>query len=306
MDNQDFLEKWINGTLTVDERILFERTKEYQALKRISDATASFRAPEYDVPGEFARLQTKMASPRRVKVVEMPWLRPLMRVAAVLVIIAGVYFIFLSDSTTTIKTFSAEKTKLYLPDSSEVALNAFSELKFSPNRWTSERRVSLVGEAYFRVAKGSRFDVETSEGTVTVQGTQFNVKIRKDFFEVVCYEGLVEVRSIGKLTQLTPMKMFRVVKGVLFVQENTSMTTSSWLNDESSFESVPFAEVLEEFERQYSVAITTRNIDLEKLFTGRFSHSDFQKALQSISIPLNLKYEVSADKKIVVLSGETN
>jgi ferric-dicitrate binding protein FerR (iron transport regulator) len=164
----------------------------------------------------------------------------------------------------------------------------------------------LEGEAFFQVAKGSRFDVETASGIVTVEGTQFNVKVRKDFFEVVCYEGLVEVRSTGRVTQLPPTKVFRAIKGVVTEHADTSEAQPGWLSNESSFESVPFAEVIEEFERQYGVSVTSQNVDPEKRFTGRFGHSDFHKALQSISIPLNLTVKVSADQKHVVLSSEVN
>ena len=48
------------------------------------------------------------------------------------------------------------------------------------NKWKNERSVNLDGEGFFKVAKGSKFDVETSAGTVSVVGTQFNVKNRKD------------------------------------------------------------------------------------------------------------------------------
>lgn len=306
MDSRAYIEKWINGTLTEEERVLFEQTGEYRALKRLSDATLSFHAPEFDVPGEYARLQTQLRTKRKATVVTMPWLKPMLRVAALLVVAAGAYFLFLANPSTTIKTLSAQKTTTYLPDSSEVTLNAFSTITFRAKSWSRDRRLQLEGEAFFHVAKGSRFDVETASGVVTVVGTQFNVKMRKDYFEVVCYEGLVEVRSSGNVTQLTPTKVFRIINGVVTEQENTTEAQPGYLRDESSFESVPFAEVLKEFERQYGVTITTRNVDSRKRFTGRFGHSDFLKALQSISIPLNLTVEVSENQKHVVLSSGVN
>ena len=66
-------------------------------------------------------------------------------------------------------------------------------LKYASNKWDKKRRVRLEGEAFFKVAKGSTFTVDTKTGSVKVLGTQFNVKNRIGFFEVVCYEGLVGV-----------------------------------------------------------------------------------------------------------------
>jgi ferric-dicitrate binding protein FerR (iron transport regulator) len=46
-------------------------------------------------------------------------------------------------------------------------------------------------EAYFQVKKGQTFSVNTTDGVVKVLGTHFNVKQRKNYFEVNCFEGLV-------------------------------------------------------------------------------------------------------------------
>ena len=63
-----------------------------------------------------------------------------------------------------------------------------------------------------------------------------------------------------------------------------------WLNNESQFKSLPYKEVLEEFERQYNVTILAKDIDVNQLFTGSFSHNNIDIALQSISLPLHLNY----------------
>ncbi len=303
MDSQQLTEKWINGTLTEEERALFEQTKEYQVLKRLSDATQYFRAPDFDIPVEFERLQVRMALKKEARIVAMAWFKPMMRVAAVLLVAAAAYFLLIPDSATSIKTLAAEKSTVYLPDSSAVRLNALSQLTYQARRWAQDRRVVLEGEAFFVVAKGSRFDVETTDGVVTVLGTEFSVNARSNFFEVVCFEGLVEVRRSGKITKLSPTKVFRVINNETVVS-TTAEKLPGWLNNESSFESVPYGEVIEELGRQYAIHITTQHVDRQKLFTGRFTHSDLNKALQAITLPLNLTIKMSPDQKQVVISGE--
>jgi transmembrane sensor len=306
MNKQEYIEKWLKGSLSAEEKLLFEQTEEYKSLERLSKALPLFKAPEFDIPSEFQHLQSAKQSGRMAKSVTMSWLKPLVRVAAVLILLAGGYFIFLSDPITTITTQASEKSELFLPDSSAVRLNASSILTYHKRNWESKRQVTLQGEAYFTVAKGSTFDVETAKGVITVLGTQFNVKVRAHYFEVVCYEGLVQVKSSQTEIKLEPGRMLRIVNGAIAPDNHTVEESPAWLAQESAFESVPMAEVFAEFERQYNVTITTENVNLGQLFTGRFVHTDIHLALKSISIPLDLKYEIDEAKKTVVLSGEVN
>jgi transmembrane sensor len=307
MEKEDYIKKWLQGTLDEGERRIFEQTQEYRSLEKLSKSLMSFKAPEYDVPAEYERLQSKRYSsirPSTGKVIAMNWLSPLLKIAAVLVLMAGGYFLFRNDSPTVVKTLAGEKTTVTLPDSSFVALNAFSRLSFYEKKWKQERKVELDGEAFFKVAKGSRFDVVTSSGTVSVLGTEFSVKDRKDFFEVICYQGSVEVQSAKETVRLLPKQMFRILSGVTSKDYPETDNALGWRDNESSFKSVPFLYVVQEFERQYNVSVSLNGVDTNQLFTGSFTHSDLSLALKSITIPLNLTYRIAEDKKIV-LTGDS-
>lgn len=301
MENEDYIKKWLEGTLDEKEKAIFERTDAYKSLQDLSNSLMSFKAPEYDMDAGYEALNARISA-KKGRLVTMNWLSPLLKAAAVLLAIAGSYFLFLHDRSTIIKTFAAEKTEITLPDSSFVALNALSRLAFNEKNWAKERRVELDGEAFFQVAKGSRFDVITSAGTISVLGTAFNVVNRKDYFEVICYEGSVRVESGNETLKLQPKQIFQKISGVGTTgNEKPTNTAPDWRRGESSFESVPFRYVIQEFERQYNVSITTRNVDSEQLFTGTFTHSNLSLALKSIAIPLNLTYEVEG-KKIILAS----
>jgi ferric-dicitrate binding protein FerR (iron transport regulator) len=218
--------------------------------------------------------------------------------AAVSIVILG-YLLIGQNKTTTFSTGTGQKELVGLPDNSSVQLNASSLLTYNNSEWSSERNVELDGEAYFIVAKGSRFNVLTKVGKVTVLGTQFNVKSRAEFFEVECYEGHVAVVVSKDTIQL------RAGNGVRFIEGEKRLLTverpkPSWTNNESSFDSVPFAEVIAEFERQYAVSIETKNVDLTKYYSGSFTHTDFDIALKSIANPLNLTIEKATDKNIIL------
>jgi transmembrane sensor len=126
---------------------------------------------------------------------------------------------------------------------------------------------------------------------------------RKDYFEVACYEGSVQVQSSGAVVQLFPKQMFRIAGGMTIKEKIATGNSPAWMVNESSFQSVPFIFAIREFERQYNVTVTTRNVDTAQLFTGTFTHSDLSLALKSITIPLNLTYHITEDKKII-LTGD--
>ena len=302
MNDKEYIEKWLNGTLSNEEKLLFEKTEAYTTLFKLSQGIKSFEAPGYNVQHEYARLQSKINSTPKAQHVSISWMKPLLRVAAILTVFVGVYFYFVSNPVVNISTLAAESTNFYLPDSSQVHLNAASTVVYHKKNWDDNRLVTLEGEAYFKVAKGARFDVETATGIVSVLGTEFNVKARDEYFEVVCYEGLVQVKNATALVKLGPGKVFRVIKGAVATELISKETLPAWMRQESAFESVPFTAVINEFERQYNVTITTKNVDGDQLFTGRFVHSNISLALKSISIPLDLTYVIDETKKTVVLS----
>jgi len=72
--------------------------------------------------------------------------------------------------------------KLVLADGTIVVLNAMSSLTYPTTFNSKERRVNLVGEAYFIVAHNAQkpFMVVSAHQTVQVLGTQFNVNAYQD------------------------------------------------------------------------------------------------------------------------------
>ncbi len=233
----------------------------------------------------------------------MSWVNPLLQEAAVFLIAAFGYFFFFSKPEVKVETTLAEKTELYLPDSSFVILNAASKIAYTKKNWEEGRYLELNGEAYFKVQKGSNFEVKTEGGTVSVLGTEFNVKYRKDYFDVICYEGLVKVETAKKVVNLSASQGLRIVKGEISEYEDQELKAPTWTGDQSTFRSVPFEEVVKELERQYNLTVKMENVDAIQLFTGGFAHNDLDLALKSITLPLNLSYTIE-DNKHVVLSSD--
>ena len=102
-------------------------------------------------------------------------------IAASLAAIIVSYAIFYSAAVE-YTTDANQKIAISLPDGSTVNLNGNSKTSYNTVAWYFNRSVSLSGEAFFSVKKGSQFSVNTNNGVIKVLGTSFNVFSRdKDF-----------------------------------------------------------------------------------------------------------------------------
>lgn len=295
MNREDLIKKWLDNELSIKELQAFKALEDYDGLVKLSDAVQQFKAPDYNDSEELDIVLQKI-KPKQPKT---KWLPKIAQVAALILLCFSVYY-YTTTLDTTISTLAAAKTTTQLPDNSSISLNALSSVTYNNSNWNDKRFVSLKGEAYFKVAKGETFSVETETGIVTVLGTQFNVKDRDNVFEVTCYEGSVRVDYKGNSKILKPGDSFLIVDGKYIAQEKESIDSPKWMTNESYFKSMPFDHVLREFERQYNISITSENIDLNQLFTGSFVHNDRTLALKSITLPLHLSYSLQNDGSIVL------
>ncbi|PWK19600.1 FecR family protein [Xanthomarina spongicola] len=302
MEQDDLLKKWLNNELTESEKALFSNQEDFALNQKIIDSAQFFKASDHTNIKDFEAFKKDYQNRETTKL-NTNWYKPYLRIAAILVVALGVYFSFFFNSTTTINTQIAEKTTIELPDHSQVTLNALSSLKYKEKNWDENRNLNLNGEAYFKVAKGKTFNVVTTIGTVTVVGTEFNVKNREDYFEVHCFEGIVKVKSDTIIRQLIAGNTFKIYKG-RFSEGQTDLDSPNWSNNKSNFENIEFSDVLGELERQYNIQITTDNIDLKRLFSGAFTHINLENALLSITKPMNLSYKWSSKNSVVIYEME--
>ena len=295
MEKEYLIRKWLANDLNEEELKSFELLEDHDLHTDIIESAQYFKASHFSNVDEFEKLEDRLLDETPVR--KLNWVRPLMRIASVFVVGFGIYFLFIYNNLTHIQTMAAEKTTIELPDSSTVTLNALSEISYNKNRWSNNREVKLDGEAFFKVAKGEVFDVITSEGIVTVVGTQFNVKQRDDYFEVKCYEGVVRVTSKETTKELNVGDTFRMYGNEISFS-NTNFQIPQWTKDISDFNSVPFNEVIAELERQYNITVTYDTIYEKRLFTGGFVHDSLDNALKSITEPLELSYIVESSNHV--------
>ena len=291
-----FLSRWLNNDLTNDELLSFKKTIEYKEYQKIIDATKNFNAPDFDKEKMLKKI-TEKTTDKKVRKLIPNWM--LAAAASVALLLSTVYY--LSGTNETFSTSFGEQLALVLPDGSEVLLNSKSTLSYKKSDWFDGNRIlELKGEGYFKVKKGSTFSVNSTNGKVSVLGTQFNVKTNPSYFEVLCYEGRVQVENKEETAILTRGLSFRKIEKRATEKGIFINNKPNWLEGESSFNNSPIKFVLEELEKQYNVKISTANLDASILYTGAFTNKNLNLALQTICVPLSIKFEITDDK--VVLS----
>lgn len=105
-----------------------------------------------------------------------------------------------ANRANTLSTSNGETYQVRLPDGSKVWLNAGSSLTYMPKLvHDGQRRVKLVGEAYFEVAKDKTrpFVVQTRNQDVEVLGTSFNINAYLDepVTSTTLLEGSIKIKS---------------------------------------------------------------------------------------------------------------
>ncbi|NYJ27681.1 FecR family protein [Allomuricauda sp. ARW1Y1] len=299
---ENYLAKWLSGELSEQELQEFEASEAYASFQKLKEASSGLQAPDFDVDQALLRFKEEHMA-KAPKVISLNPFRKFLRVAAVIaILLTGSYF-YINSLNEKVTTGFAERSEVILPDNSELFLNADSRISYSEKNWDNQRNIKLDGEAFFKVAKGKKFTVSTEQGTVTVLGTQFNVENRKGIFEVTCYEGLVSVTHNGKEIKLPAGNSYVVINGKQ-VTGTPEGTQPSWMNNESSFESIPLKYVFAELERQFDVQVNTENINTDLLFTGSFNNTDLNMALKSISTPSQTRYKVEGDN-VLFYAGNT-
>lgn len=288
MKKEDLIIKWLDNGLDEKELKAFEKLDASSTFMKIDAGMKAFKAPALKKEATYSKIQAATASSQQ----SFPWRRMIGGIAALLVIALGVYFSYFQTDTTTFFAQNQEHQEFILPDESKVILNADSEISYVDEEWPTQRKLFLKGEAFFDVEKGSRFTVTTEQGTVTVLGTEFNVKARPDYFEVLCYEGMVGVEFNGRNLKLPAGSGYRIYRNEEMRPEVTPLEKPTWIAGESSFQSVSFAEIVKELERQYNIEVSYDSSLAKVKLTTSFTQKNLDAALQAITIPLKLSYDL--------------
>ena len=222
------------------------------------------------------------------------------------------------------------KTKVMLPDSSTVWLNAGARLRYPEHFNGDQREVFLQGEGFFDVAKDSRhpFIVNGNGINIKVHGTKFNLMVNADdnIIETTLVEGAIEVIGLKvadkqsnlmmkpgqKLTLRKEKDRYMVQNipeaGLLIPKEATAPAkiksadlyekanveiATAWTANKLVFAKERFSNVKTKLERWYGVTIDVKEPEiLDYSFTGTFEKQTFEQAMNALSKAASCKFRI--------------
>ncbi|MFD0931496.1 FecR family protein [Psychroflexus salinarum] len=295
--NEELINKWLNNELTNKEFEAFKKLDTFSSYTKISEKAKFFKSPDFNTDESLKEIESNIKfnnnPPNKIKY------KYLAAVAAILIIAFTIVKIL--NSNTDYESYSTEIAKtetINLPDNSIVNLSANSSISYNRTNWEEKRNLELKGEAFFSVENGEKFTVETSYGKIQVLGTQFNVKSRNYSFEVTCYEGSVQVRVGDKIYILKEGDNL-ILKNQNILRSKTILTSPAWKRNVTVLKSTSLEVVLKEFQNYYNINFETSNVDTSRQYTGSFVHNDLENALKSITLPLDLTYEIEKEKVVL-------
>jgi ferric-dicitrate binding protein FerR (iron transport regulator) len=297
MEENYELAKWLAGEMTEKELQAFQNTPEYATYVKIARFSSQLKAPDFDADLLYQNtFNHKKSAPKVIPFYQLKW----MRVAAVFLVLLGLSLFFRTTITSTEIAENGQKISFSLPDDSQIVLNSGSHIQYKKWNWENNRNLDLVGEAYFKVAHGKKFQVSTNIGTVSVLGTQFNVKARKNRFDVTCYEGKVKVNYNNKEVIITKGTSVTFDKEY-FDRKNITVQNPEWMSNEIVFKKENLKSIVDEIQRQYNCEIVLNCRENEQLFTGTLPTNDIKIALNAVCSIFHLKISKFDSKKIILV-----
>lgn len=257
----------------------------------------------------------------RVKVV-LSWIQ---RVAAILfipVLLSGVWFFLKQNELSkelNVLTVNQEvitqpgtKSHLFLPDSTEVWLNSSSVLHFPSVFRGNERRISLQGEAIFKVFKNKQkpFIVSTSAMDIEAVGTEFNVSSYSGDLKLstTLAEGKVKITDkadASRVIFLDPGKQVTYnTSNKTYKTENVRVEdVIAWRDGILIFNETPFYEVVAKLGRWFNADIQISDKEIANYrFTGTFTSESLDQVLDLLTMSTPITYTSS---KREILSDKT-
>ena len=263
-----------------------------------------------------------------------------------LVLITGAIYIFIQrkeanpqteQAISSIVTKNGNRTKIVLPDGSQVWLNAGSNLDYNNSVFNKDlREVTLNGEAYFDVTKNADkpFIIHTKKMDVKVIGTAFNVRSYsyEKTAEASLIRGSIEVTLKDRKDQkiiLKPNEKISIANNAIEAPvekpERTSVIKNdvrsipqfvvnelkpspkydiipeiAWTQNKLFFEDESLEDIALRLERWFNKKVTIANESLKNIrYTGNFENETMEEVLSYLKLSKTFNFRLGNDNVVI-------
>ncbi|MDD2048977.1 FecR family protein [Pseudomonas putida] len=204
-------------------------------------------------------------------------------------------------------TALGERRQLELPDGSQLELNGRTQLNVDFN--SGQRRIELVaGEVMFSVAHDTSrpFVVRTGNGTVTVTGTRFDVRLDPTRTRVAVEQGSVRVHGEGASQALLTAGLGSQIDAqgqVATPYAVDAAALTAWRKGKLVFNDAPLSEVVEEVSRYRAqpLRVTAGEVAALRL-SSTFNSDDTDALLRALPSILPVAIKTHADGSSEIIS----
>lgn len=199
----------------------------------------------------------------------------------------------------TITNTSNKVKHLSLNDGSKIALNQNSSVKYIKNFQGNIRFVELSGEGYFKVSKDKTrpFIVDVDGAKITVLGTSFNIKEKRDNILLSVNSGRVLFKS--KYSQdsliLTKNQSASIIKNEVGIKKIASFDSNfnSWITKQLKFKNTKLSQVCKSLSNYYDTTVVLKNqSDSNLILNSNFNNQKINDVIDLIEFALETDLEV--------------
>ncbi len=317
---ESIITRKISGSITVEEQIILDNwlneseanTSHFNTLQQIyKNEPQKENYPAIDIDLEWAKFKNKVQNEEHTNKNSFGWLRIAASVALIAVLGYGIWFNQFKSNTIHVVAKTWGETVI-LPDNSQITLNKGTEITYPKEFSSTNRTVSLSGEAFFEVTRNENkpFIINLSQSRVEVLGTSFNIKENNgnNGTEVVVNTGKVRFsnKALSKSVVLTKGEKGTLMKSTNMITKmtNTDVNVMAWKTRKIVFNDMELDKVIKTINSLYDAQISfSTDIGVNCNVTVSFENQSLEAVLSVLELTLNLKYKKTGDVIEIIQTG---
>ena len=305
---------------TISEWIIAseDNKKTFNHSKMVWDGVKNYR--KVDVNAAWAKLniskkkEVEFIDIQEVKpILKLNWLNNFLKIAAVLVVLFGLWFVAARQFTTpqndvlTFKSGSKSIEKI-LPDGTKILLSKNSQITYPKTFEGNTREINLLGEGFFDVHHDAAhpFIIHTQGTVVKVLGTSFNIRAYNAQVQVHVKIGKVQFSKNNAKVVLTKGQKGETLANVDAIIKSEVIEVETVIKEKLSsfvFNKMSLSKVAESLSKRFNKDIKFSRDKIKNCeLTATFENEKLENIIAVIAETFNLKVDNQAD--MIILSGD--
>jgi ferric-dicitrate binding protein FerR (iron transport regulator) len=300
-DIDELLAKYFSGEATADEALhIHEWKNATDGNQKYYNQVAmifNHKQPVTDVSKNYKIIQAQIKQSVVHKVIPI-WYKVAATITFFIFTTLAVLWFVKYNTSIPSQTITAENVKsVFLPDSLFVTLNKSASITYDDSYNKTNRKIILIGEAFFDVDTKSKIPLVINAGglQITDIGTSFNVKANQanDTVEVFVVEGIVELYNDKERMRVYKNEVAYYIKSTkhLFKTGNYSKNAIAYKTHTFDFRNASLADVVATINQVYGNVIVLANSKLNDcLINVEFKDESPETIVMVLAETLGLSY----------------